>query len=109
MTASHAAGDLLRELRRQGETVSATYPYAALLGRWLAADEPDWWLDFETADPEASTLPLAQARHYAFLAFCERRHDSDRLDERLARYITAGPRHLHDELHNTVVWYRRHG
>ena len=102
-----ASHTLLAELRALDETVADTYPYAALLGRWLAADEPDWWLDFETADPEAATLPLAQARHYAFLAACEQRDDLARLDEHLARYIDAGPRHLRDELHNTVAWYRR--
>jgi hypothetical protein len=99
---------LLAELAELGLTVTETFPYAAELGRWLMADEPGWWRIFEITEPELATLPLAQARFFAFLEFCERQEElAVALTARLDRYLRDGPRHLRDELANTVAWYRR--
>jgi hypothetical protein len=99
---------LLVELRRLGETLSATYPYAAMIGRWLAADEPGLWQQFAIEQPPQAALAMAQARHYAFLAWAEadlsRR---DVVDNHAARYLAEGGRELRAELANTVAWYSR--
>jgi hypothetical protein len=99
---------LLTALRGFGFGLCETYPYAAQLGRYLRSDQPDWWLRFETTEPELATLPLAQAREFAFLEFCESQVDwAKELDKHLVRYFTDGQRYLGSELANTVTWYRK--
>lgn len=99
---------LLGALRRAGESLHATYPYASLVGRWLAADEPDLWQQFCIQQPQQAELPMAQARHYAFLAWAESNPARHALvDAHTARYLSEGARELRAELANTVAWYSR--
>lgn len=97
----------VRDLYALGHTIAGAYPYAAWVGRHLAARRPDWYERFERACPDAASLPLPQARDYAFLVFCEdqpawRGRVVELADEFLAS--CEDPRFA-AELDNTVGWY----
>jgi acetoin utilization deacetylase AcuC-like enzyme len=98
---------LLGELRASNETLYASYPYAARLGRELAARRPDLYREFVGADPVRSAWPSGQARAYAFLGFAEARRLRTPIDDDLVAILRAGPPFLRRELRNTIEWFRR--
>lgn len=84
--------------------LSECYPYAAWVGAYAREARPQWWAQFGHAQPQQAAFALAQAANFAFLAFCERSHERELVEE-VTRYFETAPQAQRQEFINTCLWY----
>jgi hypothetical protein len=99
---------LLGGLRDLQIPLAHVYPYTAALADHIRRSQPGWHREFADAEPLSASLPMRQARDFAFMRWCEQTLPPAVFDMHVSDAIAAGPSHLAVELANTVAWAQRH-